>query len=216
MDTNTSKKDRASAKKKLITVIVIIAVVILILSVATWILSALSKNKKYEEETIKYNFYPADFNENIYEDSEYSEMMSHGFIKFYDANTGTTVGINKDSAEIHGKTTVFMIDLIYDIIDGNHSSYNQRFSDNYYKNRDPKDDFTMQRLYDVTLTFISAEKSDKGNYTKYLYCLEYKIDQNNGTFRKDIGDGSKKQYFTITDSSGELKIDQVSTVKVSS
>ena len=49
------------------------------------------------------------------------------------------------------------------------------------------------------------------NYTKFLYVIEYRILHNNGTFRRDIGSGSKKQYFTLTDKQGDFKIDSIAT-----
>ena len=49
------------------------------------------------------------------------------------------------------------------------------------------------------------------NYTKSIYTLEYQINKNNGTFRRDIGDGSKQQYFVVTNRTGEWLIDSIST-----
>ncbi len=209
---NTSKR---TAKRKLIIIIMAIAVVMLILIGAVLIINMIEANEKsdekYEEETVEYDFYPANFEENILEDSDYAKYISEGFIKYADSNTGLTEGIDNNSSKTYSASTQLMVDLIYDIIEGDYKSYNEYFNEEYYKHREPKQAFTMQRLYDVRLTYMGEEKSEDDNYTKFLYCLEYRIDKNNGTFRKDIGDGSKKQYFTLVSSSGTIKIKSVST-----
>ena len=67
----------------------------------------------------------------------------------------------------------------------------------------------MQKLYDVNITKLAV--NDVGGNTVYEFTLEYKILENNGTFRNDIGDGSKKQYITVTTENGKLLISSIST-----
>ena len=51
------------------------------------------------------------------------------------------------------------------------------------------------------------------NYTKFIYAVEYQINENNGTFRRDIGDGSRPQYLVVTNRTGEWKIESVTVQK---
>lgn len=211
---NDKDNKHKKAKKGLYLIVLITIGILIILIVASLLIDSIEKNANPDRE-INYNFYPADFNENIFDDTEYVELIAAEFLKFCDQTNGLTVGITRENAKEQGIEVEFLVEMIYDIINGDNQSYNDRFSDTYYKNNSPKDKFTMQKIYDVTITYVSSEDiSDEqtGNYTKSVYSIEYKIFENNGTFRRDIGAGSKKQYFTISDASGKLLIDAVATV----
>ena len=201
------KSKNNNPKKRLIIIILSIIGAILVLGIASIIIDSLEKE---EEFVVDYNFYPADFNENIFEDAEYLDLVSAEFITYTDGSTNITVGIDRDKAGEHGTGVKFLVDMIYDIINGDHEAYNARFSDSYYKKHSPKESFTMQKVYDVNITYVSSESGN--DYTKSLYTLEYKILENNGTFRKDIGAGSKKQYFTLITTGDKILVDSVTTV----
>ena len=210
----TADSSRKKAKKILIIIILSIVGVMAVLGIASVIIDTLTKNDKKEFE-VDYNFYPADYEENIFENERYLALIGEEFIKYTDSATNVTVGIDKESAYEQGIEVQFIVDMLYDAINGDHEAYNARFSDTYYEDHLPKERFTMQKIYDVNITYVSSEKISDGNYTKSIYCIEYKIYENNGTFRRDIGDGSKKQYFTLsTYSDGTILVDGVSTVNI--
>ncbi len=205
------KNNRKKAKKKLLIILLTITLVMILLISASLIIDKLQKGISEDELNIDYDFYPADFEENIFEDKKYIELTSEEFIRYHDMTTGIINGINDENKASFGKETEFLVDMIGNIINGDHLAYNSKFSSLYYENHSPKPAFTMQKVYDVTISYLSHEQSEDGNYTKFNYILEYKIYQNNGTFRKDIGDGSKKQFITITDREGLLLIDNITT-----
>ena len=208
---NEEKSIQSKAKKRLIIIMCAMIGVILILFGASLIIDMTTKPE--EEFVVDYNFYPADYEEDIFKDEKYLALIAEEFIRYTDSTTNETVGINKDNAFEQGSEVQFIVDMIYDAINGDSRAYNARFSSKYYENHSPKSDFTMQKIYDVTITFVSEENEE--DYTKSVYCVEYKIYQNNGTFRKDIGEGSKKQYFTLNISrDGEILVDAVSTVNI--
>ena len=218
MKNNSTTEEKAAqkkVKKKLIIIIISTLGVIAFLSVASLVIDKLSKPD--EEFVADYNFYPADYDENIFEDQKYLALTAEEFIKYTDSTTNETAGITKDTAYEQGSEVQFIVDMIYDAINGDNNAYNARFSSKYYETHSPKDRFTMQKIYDVFITYVSEEdiSDGSGNYTKSIYCVEYKIYQNNGTFRKDIGDGSKKQYLTLnTNRDGEILIDSITTVNI--
>ena len=201
-------------KNKKILWIIIVSILSSIVVLATVVgLLEWRENKKTEEADnleIVYPFYPADFDLNIWEDEEYQEILRGKFLHYCDSYTNVTVSLTRDNAEKYGAEVKFLVDYIYTIIEGDHDAYNACFSEQYYKNgRTPKDDFTMQQLHHIVLTKLSEESvSENGsNYTKYFYAVEYRIHKNNGTFRRDIGDGSRAQYLELTNRTGEWKID---------
>ncbi len=209
-----NENKQGKTKKNMIIAIIVIAAVMVLLITASFIIDLLQKNDtdREEEITIDYNFYPADYEENIFENKEYTDLTANGFLSFCDLRTNVTLGFVREKASSYGKEVAFLTDMIYDIINGDNESYNSRFSDEYYKTHEKKNRFTMQMIYGVTISYISEESmSENGiNYTKYFYSVEYSILNNNGTFRRDIGDGSNKQYFTLSDREGKLLIDSIS------
>ena len=202
-----------SSKKKLLIAIISIVAVIVLLIVAVEIIEYINNKKALEPIEIDFDFYPADYDENIMENEKYLDLIKGEYIRVCNAATGITSGVDLSKTDKYSSEIVFMLDYIQDIINGDHESYNARFSEDYYKQHDPLERFTMQKVYDVLITqketeTITDEKTGV-NYTKYLIVLEYKIFENNGTFRRDIGNGSRKQYITLTDKNGSLLIDSI-------
>ena len=76
----------------------------------------------------------------------------------------------------------------------------------------------MQKIYDVSLTKEPAIVSDDdtAEAEKYTFVLSYRIFENNGTFRKDIGDGYKRQYITVTQNNLFDEIDIVKNEDIDS
>ena len=131
-------KDNKKAKRKLLIIIAAIAGIMLILLLASVIIDKI-QSKSYEEYEIDFNFYPADFQENIYENQKYSELIAGEFIRFCDSDTNVTVGIDKETAISYGEGVELIVNTLYDAINGDHESYNSRFSDIYYQDNSPKD-----------------------------------------------------------------------------
>lgn len=215
---NNNDKKAKKSKKKLLIIIICIVVFIALLAISVEIIEHINTKKEEEPIEIDYDFYPANYNENIFENEKYQELIKGEYIRVCNASTGVTVGVDLNKTDKYSPEVQFMLGYIEDIVNGNHESYNLRFSDEYYKTKKPLERFTMQKLYDVLITQKEVEtvtdKKTGANYTKYSIILEYKIYENNGTFRRDIGTGSKKQYFTITDKSGSLLIDSIDIAKV--
>ncbi len=209
MDKKTSPK----LKKQLIVVVVIIAFVLLIMYLLTIMIPYLydkQKLKNTEEVIADYSFYTPDYSENIFEDKEYTELIANGIVT-YDNGVNSIMVITPETASHQGEGVKLLTDMLYAIIDGDSQKYNSYFSDIYYKANNPKGEFTMQKIYNAVITSYSVEAiSEKdNNYTKYTYTLTYNIYENNGTFRKDIGDAARVQYIEISDRNGKYSIDSV-------
>ncbi len=210
------KRQNTAAKKKLLIACAVILGLLLILTCASFIIDYIEGNKSVTsndgDREVDYNFYPADFEEDIFQNQDYSELFNEGFIDFKEGSV--TLGITKDDAYKYGADTKLIFDMLDSIIYGDNDRYNQYFSSGYYQNHSEKSEFTMQMLYDIKIERISSEKveTENGDYTKAIFTVEYKIYKNNGTFRRDIGEGSKKQYITLTNQAEQWLIDNISTV----
>lgn len=126
-----------------------------------------------------------------------------------------TVTITEDDVSNLSPAVGVLYELIESIINGDAETYNALFSDRYYAEDgvEPEDPFTMQRVYDIVIEELreqTVKDTIDGQYTEYIYSVEYKINRNDGTYRVDIGhDASRAQYFVLTDRDGEVKIDRL-------
>ena len=218
MENKPAKRQTKAAKKKLIIAMAIILGVLLLLAGASYVIDLIEQgkfNKISEEKEANYKFYPADFEANIFENSDYLKLLDDGKVYIDFKEGGLTLGIPMEDAYKYGEDLKFMMDVLNAIIYGNKDLYNGYFTNRYYETHSPKDRFTMQMLYNIKVERLSSSKvqdENGGEYTKTIFALEYKIFENNGTFRKDIGAGSKKQYITVMNQGGQWRIDAISTV----
>lgn len=170
----------------------------------------INKSPIYDPNAQTIIFHEINYNEDIFKDSVYMGLDRNIYI--YDLNTGVMESLEEHDYTNYGKDVKFMADFINYIILGNAEGYNDCFDEDYYTDIDnePKESYTMQKLYNIKLTKISEENIDSGEYTEYVYYLEYMIYQNNGSFRMDIGsDASVAQYITVSDKYGDLKISEL-------
>ena len=126
-----------------------------------------------------------------------------------------TVDIDRETAEVYGKEVEYMVEYIYSIIYGDCDEYNSFFSEKYFLENEKEDSFTMQKIYDVDIKkeMPTAGSEDGSDYTMYVFRIQYRILENNGTFRDDFLEGRKLQYITVSDREGALLIDSISTPK---
>jgi hypothetical protein len=121
-----------------------------------------------------------------------------------------TEALGEKNRDDYVPAVIVLCDMIERIIAGDADGYNKLLSTNYLKNLEPEPPFTMQQVYDIRLTKVKETEMSEG-YTQYEFEVEYRIRNNNGTFRTDIGhDESRKQYFVLSDStSRDVLIDQI-------
>ena len=204
---NEANKKRKLKKRILIVFGCMVAFVLIYMAVAaSGILKNLSGNQnppQNERPATTYSFYEADYDLDILDIDEY--MSKDRLIYYCDPNTGVTVSLTDDADRLRYdgafQTLCTMIDRI---IAGNADRYNDLFSSRYYaiEGNERKTEFTMQQVYDIKITWDgkSAQTDENGKtFTQYQYVVEYKIRQNNGTFRDDIdSDASRKQLFILS------------------
>ena len=134
---------------------------------------------------------------------EYKEYLKYDrTVYLFDRGMGTTVSVKPEVADQHGRAFVLVCDILNAINHGDVDLYNS-----YVYTRLKREDFTQQQIYGILITKESETAIDdkNGYYTEYVYKVEYKIHENNGSFRRDVeSDASRPQYFVINDSLGEL------------
>ena len=214
-ENKTARNNLSSMKKKIVIVIISIVALIALMFISIFVLDIiLDKIQEEKEEEIHFNFYEADYDENIFEDTKYLSLIENGYIRYCDMDN-VTLSIDENDAEKYGEDISFMVSYIKYMINGDVDGYNACYSDLYYDEEKPKEKFTMQKIYDVVIKKMSEESvtDTNGTYTKYIFSLNYKILNNNGTLRNDFLNGTRTQFIYITNREGELKIDGITVLK---
>ena len=206
------------SKKRLLIILASVLIVIFLTYAALAIFPSLFENEEdtldgYEPPRVNFNFFPADYDEDIFEDEDYLKLIENGIFEYDD---GALISmIDLENADGYGKPVELVVNMLYAIVNGDADEYNSYFSDKYFEKKSPKDRFTMQKIYDGRITYFAREEvvEDGKQYTEYTFKLRYKIFENNGTFRDDIGSGSRLQHVTVSDRDGKLQIDALNFVK---
>lgn len=158
----------------------------------------------------------ADYDYDIMKDDAYLSLDRA--IYYTDTRTNEKIIIEDKAIQNnnYGPAVKVLKKMVDAIIAGDHETYNDLFSSNYYAvdGRKPEEPFTMQQVYDIHFIRVDeTDKSDKefGRYTQYEFIVEYKIRRNNGTLHVGLDhDTTLKRYFVLSDSTEtDVLIDQV-------
>lgn len=164
---------------------------------------------QYENHNGGIDYYPADYEENIFENPRYMELIRD----IYFGEEEAYYLLSGDDYESAGEDAVFFRDYFDAIIKGDHETYNSFFMDGYFTSKvRPKGEFTMQKIYNIHVMKKGTEEveMDGETYTANTYVVQYMIKQNNGTFRLGLpSDSYKPELYRIVDVDGEYKIHSI-------
>lgn len=218
------KSNGAHIKKSMLTVMISIAALLLILVILIQVLTRCKTDPSSPPSETTDHTVTLEFSDEYVTDREVFEADEKYFtydrtVYFYDPQTGVTEGIEEGKYDDFGAAAELLCRMIESIIAGDAETYNTFFSDIYFEQNEEKSEFSMQKLYDILLSehSVSEETDDNGvTYKEYIYEVRYKIRNNNGSFRSDVdSDKIRKQYFLITNRSGQLSIDKIYTYNAS-
>lgn len=210
-----SRQAQESTRRLKRSMIIVLVALLVFAVIAIPLISYLDSLEKQEQEepaeTKKEStiiFHTPDWDLDIMKEPGY--LALDRTVYYCDIQYGMTVALDEKNRDKYGPAVQVLTKMIERIIAGDAEGYNELFSENYFENHDEEPPFTRQQLYDIKLTKIKETTMSAG-YTQYEFEVEYRIRNNNGTFRTDIGDGeSRKQYFVLSDStSKDVLIDQI-------
>lgn len=200
-----SKKKGLSLKNK---VIIIIAALLAALAVCGIIITLIQPKgnddtgrKVYPpiDEALLSDTKPEGFD--IMEYDEYTEK--HDISIYYDKNN-IKESVSPNIAHNYGEAFAVVYNVITAIREGDAERYNTYMGKKEFK----KESFTQQQIYQITIKFVSVSSDDEEvPYDKVIFDVEYKIHENNGTYRNNIeSDASRPIYFIVDNSSGEMLV----------
>lgn len=144
---------------------------------------------------------------------EYDEYLAlDRTVIFSDNSMGVSYSIDDTNYWGFGED----VELIYKVIEALILGDSEMYNELVHEDAGHYNSFTQQQVYDIS---ISREEranvnTSKGSYIEYIVKVEYKIHENNGSFRRDIeSDASRPQYFVINGSTGQLLVMDIVPVK---
>lgn len=195
-----------NTRKKLIIIIAAAVVVLALISAVVLILGANGAEDTYTP-------YPpidpsqlADTKAEDFDIFEYDEYLKYNrVIMLGDKSTGVSESIDEATYKNYGDGVKLMYEMVQAIINGDSKAYNSMVSEavGHYES------FTQQQLYDVRISRVSQTQIEgkSGAYTEYVFELEYKIHENNGSFKNNLlSDSARPCKVVINDASGKLLV----------
>ena len=216
---NELKSSKQKNRKIILIVLSVITVLLVLLTVAYFILSAIASREPdygyefyapvWDSEKMEYG---PDWSTTLSDITSEEDYAETGWYITYVNDMGEAVMILDDDYLRHGIGVEYLSYYFAAIQAGDHETYNAMFGDEYYKDHKPVDEFTPQRIYDITVRLLNeAELDDETDVINYE--ISYKIMRNDGTFRRDIGsDMARTQYLTVTVTTDDIYISGLTSV----
>ena len=106
---------------------------------------------------------------------------------------------------------IFFLEYFDVLAHGETEKYNALFTDRYFENHTPQEDFPEQRVYNIHVTLLDVTPDESAA----AYIVEYYINKNTGTFRRDIySDSSRAMIFDLVLVGDSYKIDNMKYTNV--
>lgn len=160
-------------------------------------------------------FATPNYSENIFDDPDYMAQVRD--IRYTEGALSTI--ISDDSHAQYGVGVVLLHNYLEAVIAGDAEALPGFFTEDYKKKNKFPEKFTMQKIYEPEIEFYSKNVFNQGKpdqITRYEYLMRYRIMDNNGTFRSDVGsDAAVPEIYEILvyDSTGEVLINSISQIK---
>jgi hypothetical protein len=196
-------KQQRNTKK----ILFILGGIFLAFLLALLLLTALLPRDKQEEREIR--FYPVT-DENIFENSQY--VSKNRTVYYCDNSAGYeyTTPITEENRSEYEAEVLFAELYLNTVILGDEIALREMCSQSFLE-KNPIPEFTQQMLYDLNIHTYRTETRDDGSKL-VTYKLMYKIMQNNGTYRNDVGsDGARPEYLVlhVSKDGASIKIEDI-------
>ena len=191
----TNTKDKSSFQRMAFA-LALLSAALLILAV---ILPILFNGDQGTPPTPSFEFADPSLSTNPEADEEY---MALDRTVYYRRMSGyeVTVPIQEENLSSQDAELVLLWRLVRAAMKGDNEAYDACFATEYIQAGGGTASFTKQKLYDITITFYEGVEQPlpAGYSTVRFYGLTYKIKDNNGSLRSDMGsDAVKEQFFLV-------------------
>ncbi len=180
-DNNTTSKAKILKAFK---IIVYIFVALLLILGVLYVLNTCFDNGKfdYQEKDEDIFYFSADYDENISDDIVYMSFDRN--IRYTDVSGFSRV-LNGENVK-GNLVAELMYNYFTALFNGDVDLHESLFTEHYKENIKIQTKFTPQKIYDIDICYLT------GSDGKDMYKVVYKIYENNGSYRADIGSNVAK------------------------
>ena len=182
---NIQKQNQKMRKKLIVALAAILGIVAVLTAVLLIVKACQEKDEKPFELPESY-FYPT-YQGDIFEYEEYLDKRPDVILYCEDPDgLGHTTEINDDPNKSFAPEVLFLRDFLEIMMHANLDAYNNCFNEIYYKKHPKQAAFSQQMIYEAEIRFANEETATNGEKTSTYY-LFYKLYQNDGSLRRDVG-----------------------------
>ena len=178
------KAEKRKLKKAFFIVLSVFAALCALLLVAYAVLQYLKDDEDNGALPSEY-FITPDYSEDISKDIVYQSKLRYVYYLEY----GTGEMVTEANVDSMPDSAQFFYRYFDCVISGNYEEYKSFFTQDYLKHNTIPDKFTKQKIYDIEVNLVNRENIEKDgvNIIVDTFIVKYKIMDNNGTFRNDVG-----------------------------
>lgn len=209
---NIAEQNKRMRKKILIALAVIVGVVAVMIAVLL-IVKALQQMDEPFSLDDSY-FYPT-YQGDIFEYVDYLDKRPDVIFYCEDPDgLGRTTSIDADREDEFSAETLFLRDFLLIMMRADIDDYNNCFNEIYYKKNDRQEPFSQQMIYEAEIRFASEEEGKNGEKISTYY-LFYKLYENDGSLRRDVGSDAVVPMRVVlrTTPTGEISISEWQTTR---
>ena len=207
-----AEQNKKMRKKLLIAIAATVGVVALL--IATLLIT---KACQKEEEAFSlpdsyfYPTYPGD----IFEYADYMDKRPDVILYCEDPDgLGRTTSIDAGREDEFSPEVLYLRDFLEIMMHADVDAYNACFNEIYYKKHQKQAAFSQQMIYEAEIRFASEETATNGEKTATYY-LFYKLYQNDGSLRRDVGSDAVVPMRVVlrTTPEGQISISEWATTR---
>lgn len=114
----------------------------------------------------------------------------------YVSESGLGISISEDSDRSFDDTVWYLCDFLDIMRHGDVEAYNACFNEHYYASHAPQKPFSQQMIYDAEISLVKTGTASNGDTLK-TYQLMYKLLQNDGSLRTDVGRNLARPQYVV-------------------
>lgn len=114
----------------------------------------------------------------------------------YVSDSGLGLSITEDGDRSFDDAVWYLCDFLEIMKRGDEAAYNACFNENYFASHSRQKPFSQQMIYEAEISLVSTKSASNGDTLK-TYKLMYKLLQNDGSLRTDVGRNFARPQFVV-------------------
>ena len=207
------EQNKKMRKKLLIALAVVVGVVAILITVLLIVQACQAKED--DAFSLPENYFYPTYHGDIFEYEDYLEKRPDVIFYCDDPNgVGRTTSIDADREDEFTSEVLYLRDFLLIMMHADIDAYNNCFNEIYYKKHQKKTEFSQQMIYDAEIRFMGEEEAASGEKTTTYYLL-YKLYQNDGSLRRDVGSDAIVPMRVVlrTTPEGQISISEWATTR---